>query len=745
MRSGGAPSRRTTRSVPPSPGAISLWDAGTDDEVTVEEGSIPGALAPLVAPAVVLANLARHDIGPLERVRGRGPLGARRGAAHADLPGHEHRRRPRQAAAQPGGLLVDWRNVGSEPVIARTTTALRQAAEAIGGHYLAQPMWSRQGGFSLITVHPLGGCVMADDAAHGVVDHRGRVFAGPAGAAVHDGSDTSADGSIVPRPLDVNPLLTISALAERAADQLIAERSWDAEAAVPAARRRTAPLTVATRPGCRPALWFTERMSGWLAAPDASNLAPDRSGRPADSSPVEFLLTITCTDLDALLVDPAAPMTLVGTVRGPEPVARAPAGRARASSPCSSRSPTEVETWHMHYAMDLEASDGHRFHFDGIKVIRHGPAWRAWPETSTLYVTITDDADRRVGTGVLRIRPSDFARQLTTMQVAAPGGPVASARQLLAFQKLFLGRLFHLFGGLADELGRFDTDDPHASPDDGGRALRLGDPEIWWSGADGHWHEVDLARAASDAGLHPVVLVETGRVPVGPDARLRLTRYEGGTKGPVLLAPGFGMAARSYLGRTTPTNLTEYLVEHGYDVWLFDYRASIDLPSCRTEFTLDEIATVDWPAAVAKVRERTGAPGVQAFGHCVGSSSLLMALGAGLSGVQAAVCSQFSLHPHTSLLNHVKCALRVGQLAHAAGLRGPVTRRRAPPGQRPGRPGPVAGAHAAPRVVRPPHLPLHQLGLRLHPHPRRPRRRHPPLPGRRLRLRQLHDVWPTWR
>jgi len=164
--------------------------------------------------------------------------------------------------------------------------------------------------------------------------------------------------------------------------------------------------------------------------------------------------------------------------------------------------------------------------------------------------------------------------------------------------------------------------------------------------------------------------VETGRVPVGPDASLRLTRYQGGAKGPVLLAPGFGMAARSYLGRTTPTNLTEYLVEHGYDVWLFDYRASIDLPSCRTDFTLDEIATVDWPAAVAQVRERTGAPSVQAFGHCVGSSSLLMALGAGLPGVRAAVCSQFSLHPRTSVLNHLKCALRVGQLAHTAGLRG---------------------------------------------------------------------------
>ena len=70
--------------------------------------------------------------------------------------------------------------------------------------------------------------------------------------------------------------------------------------------------------------------------------------------------------------------------------------------------------------------------------------------------------------------------------------------------------------------------------------------------------------------------------------------------------------------------------------------------------------------------KRQGAPWVQAFGHCVGSSSLLMALGAGMDGVRSAVCSQFSLHPHTSLLNHVKCTLRVGQISHAVGLRGLV-------------------------------------------------------------------------
>jgi cholesterol oxidase len=155
---------------------------------------------------------------------------------------------------------------------------------------------------------------------------------------------------------------------------------------------------------------------------------------------------------------------------------------------------------------------------------------------------------------------------------------------------------------------------------------------------------------------------------VGDDAWLRLVRYEGGRRGPVLLASGFGMSSTSFLLDTVNTNLAEHLVERGYDVWLFDYRASIDLPSSRSAFSLDDIATTDWPQAVAEVRNVTGAGSVQALGHCVGSVSLMMALAAGLSDVRSAVCMQFTLHPVTSYLNQVKAAAKVDKLMGRIGL-----------------------------------------------------------------------------
>src|SRR5690606_22611000 len=94
-------------------------------------------------------------------------------------------------------------------------------------------------------------------------------------------------------------------------------------------------------------------------------------------------------------------------------------------------------------------------------------------------------------------------------------------------------------------------------------------------------------------------------VTTGDGVELRLTRFNGGRKGPVVLAPGFGTSVHAFLIDTVDTNLPEALFASGYDVWLFDYRASPDLPSARTQFSLDEVATQDYPAAIARVREVT--------------------------------------------------------------------------------------------------------------------------------------------
>ncbi len=94
---------------------------------------------------------------------------------------------------------------------------------------------------AMLTVHPLGGCPMADHFDHGVVDHRGRVWRAPGKLWANL---FVLDGSIVPTSLGVNPLLTITALAERALAHLLPE--------LPMATAATRPLPTTGRGGSHP-------------------------------------------------------------------------------------------------------------------------------------------------------------------------------------------------------------------------------------------------------------------------------------------------------------------------------------------------------------------------------------------------------------------------------------------------------------------------------------------------------------
>ncbi len=124
---------------------------------------------------------------------------------------------------------VHWPQAAQNPVFKKIDETLRALIKATGGTYIPNPATMKLLGNNLMTVHPLGGCVMGEDASTGVVDHKCRVFNtdGANGeTSIYDGLYI-CDGSTLPRSVGVHPLMTITAIAERAMALAARDHNWD--------------------------------------------------------------------------------------------------------------------------------------------------------------------------------------------------------------------------------------------------------------------------------------------------------------------------------------------------------------------------------------------------------------------------------------------------------------------------------------------------------------------------------------
>jgi cholesterol oxidase len=607
--------------------------------MVVEEGSIPGAigaLMPLALSSAAKADGTLTDRSLQTTVRQAKAeldsliLGPYHGAVdetqtylvmtHDDSDGRMYLEKDR--------LRIDWNSVGKEPIFQKVSDTLRACTVPLDGVYTVDPLWSKIFNKSLVTVHPLGGCRMADDAAFGVVNHKGQVFSSNNGAAVYDGLYV-ADGSVMPRSLGVNPLLTISAVAERTAALLAKDRGWTIDYSLPS-KPTAAPAVL--KPGIR----FTETMRGYLGVGSTGDYQAAADAGQQKGSPLEFTLTVVSEDVADMLVNPEHRAGMSGTVIAPA-LSASPLAVSNAVFQLFVKNPANVETTHMVYNMTLTSEEGRTYTFNGYKIVHPNPVWDSWHDTSTLYITVYDgasDASPALGKGVLHIEPADFARQMTTMTVVNAASNEERLKTLAAFGKFFAGTMYEAYGGIFAKQTVFNPDAPPRKK----RPLRVGAPEVY-------------------------------AFPAKDDVPLRLTRYQGGPKGPVILSHGLGVSSLIFSIDTIDTNLLEYLYAHGYDVWLLDFRDSIDLPASNTQSTGDDVATKDYPAAVNKVREVTGAKDVQMVVHCWGSTTFFMAMLAGLEGVRSAVCSQIATHVVAPTLNKIRTGLHLPEFLDKLGIK----------------------------------------------------------------------------
>lgn len=223
---------------------------GEQPALVIEELAIPAALRrvfeEVVTTSATLHKLdrfdwSRHGPAPGADPAAIDPEAIARTAVYAtmgdDDAGGRIKLQPSSAGAEADdGVRVDWPDVGRHPVFHAAIDRLERAHAGSGALVMPNPLWrllpSAVGGVldggeiggSVFTVHPLGGCGMAERAEEGVVNRFGQVFSSTRGNAVHDGL-VVLDGSIVPTALGINPCLTIAALAEYAVAGLA--RTWN--------------------------------------------------------------------------------------------------------------------------------------------------------------------------------------------------------------------------------------------------------------------------------------------------------------------------------------------------------------------------------------------------------------------------------------------------------------------------------------------------------------------------------------
>ena len=158
----------------------------------------------------------------------------------------------------------------------------------------------------------------------------------------------------------------------------------------------------------------------------------------------------------------------------------------------------------------------------------------------------------------------------------------------------------------------------------------------------------------------------------GDGRLLRLTRIDRtapSTRPPVLLVHGAGVRSNIFFPPGQRT-IVDDLIDAGHDVWLEDWRASVDLEPNR--WTLDQAARFDHPVAVRGVVERTGAREILAIVQCQGSTSFLMSAIAGLvPEVTTIVSNAVSLHPVVPWLSTFKLNVGVPLFRHVSDYMNP--------------------------------------------------------------------------
>lgn len=696
-------------------------DKGTDPFV-VQDLSAPGSLGLLTREAVALSaclkRLGEGDGGD-HRPEDEDPLSTgvdrERHTMLLAVIGHDSAdgelrltgKEGRDRRNADGGVTVHWPHAKDDPRLAQRFDQIagwlapHQDPKTLAAALLANPLWrlmpaqleaylGRARG-PLITVHPLGGCPMGRDVDSGVVDSFGRVFRAPDPAIdADDAKQTLAplhnglwvlDGSIVPTSLGINPALTISALAMRAARQLILELTFNPCAPKePKLGNRPAFMQVdvnAPPPQPLPTLVeVIERLSGPVTLPGSDTpchaeltlrYEPVNVRHLAHADPSKRVMKVAATGSKLRVYERETwnQLEIEPWLEKPDAaalwIAPAQSGslqlfRRDSSSACQRRRRALLpwfrnrglrDSWHFlvdrfldralsRPVLDPEAPSfgdrlsgvyrllslagerrGLHYHLD------FGPATGGQYPAQGPRKPFAIDGSKWL-TYNRRANPWKQLTRLTLTESPFDGSPCLDLdRHFLVRRGLPLLRIVQ------------QNDQPTALMDLAAFGLyafrQVLSTHTWSFRLPDAPVQRSITRLPGRVkGLPPPqiqeIALDRGGGVLAPAVSLRLTRYPNAGKQPVLLIHGYSSSGVAFAHHSVPKSLAKHLHDDGRDVWIVDLRTSSGLPSAREPWTFEQVGYEDIPLAFDRVVRSTGYEKIDVVAHCMGSAMLWMGL-----------------------------------------------------------------------------------------------------------------------
>jgi len=603
-------------------------------------------------------------------------------------------------------IIVNWPGVGDQENYMHVNSVLEEASDSIWANYLPNPLWRPRFGRKLVTVHPVGGCGLGWSADDGVVDAECRVFTGN-GTDVHDGLYV-CDGAVIPSSLGLNPLLTITAISERAMDLLIAAKPFDKASTVTQHLKATEITPTAPEEGTnveaelRHILSVFDKWQAQIKAKDyevvRAEIVEAIKTRFPTGQEAEFWesfkgklynmgLNIGLSDAE-LATDIAPAMEFVADILRTVTDYIAQGEYVKAAQyleeTCGDFSPDADFHIVAHSLKKLTESEQHEANLTGqitCPYIADEPL--EIEKGGKFNLLIADKGDVETwkmiygcratsggkdyyfhGVKTLARRPgSNWWSDLTTLSVDIYEGPDPTSTPI-AIGIITLG-----VQDLLKQLSTVTSD--FEDQENNNILMTLATDAIFWGDLKNDLNDpkkrqellrklIGILAVAKQGGLTfqisayflikfagffgMLVFRAYGEMLAYLYNFPGVAQLEGKVKQLPKLHQAKLRELASFAMETVDENLVDSLCMAGYDVWLFDYRSSPMLDSSLKPFTLDDVAKTDWPMAVEYIRKTAEVHDMQAVVHCMGSMTHLMALLNGMEGIRSVVSSQLTLH-----------------------------------------------------------------------------------------------------